>query len=155
MVIITKTGRKVSPLRNSSSWMGQPSKEPPQGPQKPRWLRRKERKAAKQAKSRAEAFRLSDLDTVTAAEFLGFFKPAKLKQTPREHYEQYIKSEKWLVFRHSIIVARGRRCEECGQSSGPIHLHHLTYRRFTHELPEDVRLLCFPCHKLMHPDKRI
>ena len=62
-------------------------------------------------------------------------------------YRAYILSDKWRSFRHEIIVARGKKCERCGKA-GRVELHHLHYRNFENEKPEDVRLLCHPCHKI-------
>jgi 5-methylcytosine-specific restriction endonuclease McrA len=70
-------------------------------------------------------------------------------------YEKYIRSEKWLSFRESIIAERGRKCEECPTTSGKLHLHHLHYGTFKHERPQDVKLLCVPCHQKKDPGKLI
>lgn len=72
-------------------------------------------------------------------------------------YHGYTHSERWKRLKTRIIRERGRTCERCGKSDPftPIHLHHLTYARLRHEAPEDLQLLCEPCHKLMHPGKEI
>jgi hypothetical protein len=36
---------------------------------------------------------------------------------------------------------------------GDAHLHHLTYQRQGNELPEDVQLICLPCHSAAHHGK--
>ena len=63
----------------------------------------------------------------------------------------HINSAHWKVLKLSIIAKRGMSCERCGQHKMSVDLHHLTYVRFGRELPEDVKLLCRDCHKLMHP----
>jgi 5-methylcytosine-specific restriction endonuclease McrA len=66
-----------------------------------------------------------------------------------------MRSDKWKLFRQGIIVARGKKCEVCGDKNGGLHLHHLSYKRMGEELPEDVQLLCRACHQLQHPEKKI
>jgi 5-methylcytosine-specific restriction endonuclease McrA len=70
-------------------------------------------------------------------------------------YEKYVRSEKWMSFRASIIAVRGRKCEECPTVGGKLHLHHLNYNHFKSERPEDVKLLCVPCHQKKHPGRVI
>jgi hypothetical protein len=36
-----------------------------------------------------------------------------------------------------------------------VHLHHLTYERAGHELPEDLIHICIMCHMRAHPEKAI
>jgi hypothetical protein len=68
----------------------------------------------------------------------------------KERYTNYINSNEWKSFRLSIIKERGYKCEKCGANNRIIHAHHLTYERFMKELPEDIQLLCVPCHKEIH-----
>lgn len=68
----------------------------------------------------------------------------------RNEYLEYLNSDKWRAFRLGIMKERGRKCEKCGQDKGEIHAHHLTYERFMNELPEDIQLLCKPCHMAVH-----
>ncbi len=71
----------------------------------------------------------------------------------RAIYLEYINSAKWKDFRQSIITHRGYACEKCGCTDKVIHAHHLTYERFMNELPEDIQLLCVPCHEEVHNKK--
>ncbi len=66
-------------------------------------------------------------------------------------YKAYLKSDKWDFFRRKIIAERGAMCERCGELSPHLNVHHLTYVRLGNELPDDVKVYCLPCHKLMHP----
>ncbi len=68
----------------------------------------------------------------------------------RVKYDAYMRSQEWAAFRITIFAERGRRCERCGTRNGVMHLHHLTYARFTHELPQDVQIVCVPCHESIH-----
>ena len=76
-------------------------------------------------------------------------KPRPKKTHLSAGYVAHINSDEWKLFRHNIIVTRGMACERCGKA-GPVDAHHITYERFGHELPEDVKLYCRSCHDLMH-----
>lgn len=67
-------------------------------------------------------------------------------------YRAYLKSDKWKAFR-ARIVAKRVCCEKC-KSKVRMQLHHLNYARVGRELPSDVQLLCFKCHKKEHPRKK-
>ncbi len=41
------------------------------------------------------------------------------------------------------------KCELCGERKG-VNLHHKTYAREGHELPEDLAFLCRYCHEAIH-----
>ena len=65
-------------------------------------------------------------------------------------YKEYLNSPQWQRFRRQIFEQRGRRCERCLKPAMVLHLHHKTYQRFGKELPEDVEILCAPCHEKEH-----
>jgi hypothetical protein len=65
-------------------------------------------------------------------------------------YEAYIRSPEWRIFRGRVLAERGKRCEDCGSGIGTMHVHHQTYKNFKAERPEDVRVLCGPCHAAIH-----
>lgn len=80
-------------------------------------------------------------------------------------YQGYIESDEWARRRQQKISStfcwHGRvLCDHCRcfVSSNAIDVHHLTYERLGAELPEDLLVLCFWCHKLAHgrsiPDDR-
>jgi hypothetical protein len=69
--------------------------------------------------------------------------------THKEKYNTYINSPEWKKFRLSIIIERGSVCEKCS-AEGSVDAHHLTYDRLFNELPQDIMLLCKPCHKKEH-----
>jgi 5-methylcytosine-specific restriction endonuclease McrA len=83
----------------------------------------------------------------------GFVLKEKYKQDRKLAYNKYILSNEWASFRRSIIKERGYRCEICGCDDKVIHAHHLTYERFMRELPQDIQLLCVPCHRKVHDKK--
>lgn len=67
-------------------------------------------------------------------------------------YNRYLKSPEWQQKRQAVIRRAEGRCELCGMRK-PIQVHHLTYARMRHELPEDLAALCFDCHKRQHSGK--
>lgn len=76
--------------------------------------------------------------------------PKKQKEKRKQTYNDYINSSAWKKLRKSIMDERGYKCEKCGATQIELHAHHLTYERFTKELPEDIQILCKPCHKKEH-----
>jgi hypothetical protein len=42
------------------------------------------------------------------------------------------------------------RCERCGSpgDARSLEVHHLTYERLGRELPEDLMVVCWPCHDI-------
>lgn len=70
------------------------------------------------------------------------------KQFSKE-YLDYLESPKWQRKRQEVFKVQGRRCKVC-ESSKRINVHHLTYERLYDELPEDLMVLCHPCHDLVH-----
>ena len=82
-------------------------------------------------------------------EFLANETSARLEYTYREH----LKSKQWRYFAKSVIRDRGCMCERCGRGDVKLTVHHISYVRLGHELPEDVKVYCWPCHRTMHPEK--
>lgn len=69
----------------------------------------------------------------------------------KQEYCKYIKSKEWAKVRQLILKQR-KVCEKCGTKSR-LHIHHLTYVRLGKELPEDLVVLCRPCHEIAHGRK--
>ncbi len=66
----------------------------------------------------------------------------------REHsraYTDYINSFQWYLKRRAALGRAGKQCERC-QASGALEVHHLRYDRLGYEEPEDLLVLCPPCH---------
>lgn len=79
------------------------------------------------------------------------------KQRSRRYergYNAYMQSVEWKEFRNKVLELRGMQCEACGSFEGHREIHHLTYVRFRHELPEDVLILCHRCHAKRHPERK-
>lgn len=65
-------------------------------------------------------------------------------------YEQYLRSLAWQEKRHFMLGWAGGRCQQCGYSEN-LEVHHRTYDRLGNErIPEDLEVLCSPCHALLH-----
>jgi len=63
-----------------------------------------------------------------------------------DRYHQRISSAQWKSLKRKVIEQRGNRCERCAEERVSLALHHLHYRSFGNEQPEDVDLLCRECH---------
>lgn len=72
--------------------------------------------------------------------------------TPRSNYASYLRSEHWRETRADALDRADHKCESCGDSSGPLQVHHLTYERVGEEKPDDLQVLCRSCHAAEHPD---
>lgn len=72
-------------------------------------------------------------------------------------YNAYINSHEWKALRKRCLDRSGNKCEECQADSAPgypLHVHHLTYERFTQELISDLKVLCVDCHNATHGRKK-
>lgn len=118
-------------------------------------------KAILRLKAKIAKFLRGPVDPPTQAQtngrlpWLGLFaKPNKKRKrgkvNRRDSYREYIDSDKWREFKASIIMERGKVCENCRATPRTIDLHHLTYARFKNERSEDVKLLCRKCHAAVH-----
>lgn len=69
--------------------------------------------------------------------------------TKEEQYRAYLASPAWRKRRAAALARAGGICESCGisQYTRRLEAHHLTYERIGAELPEDLTVLCGPCHK--------
>ena len=64
-------------------------------------------------------------------------------------YFEYLRTPHWQRVRADALKRHGHRCAVC-DSKGPLEVHHRTYVRKGHELPNDVIALCNPCHDNFH-----
>lgn len=64
-------------------------------------------------------------------------------------YQAYLRSPHWCSLAARVKLARGSRCERCGDTEC-LDAHHLTYDRIGHELMEDLMVLCRECHEAIH-----
>ncbi len=62
-----------------------------------------------------------------------------------KQYREYLGSLQWHAKREAALLRSGHKCERCGANKG-LEVHHKHYRTLFHEQPEDLEVLCFPCH---------
>lgn len=62
-------------------------------------------------------------------------------------YIDYIKSEKWQQKRQQYFMVYGRKCQACGTTKGPIHVHHMSYANLGNEPLSDLIGLCAKHHR--------
>lgn len=67
----------------------------------------------------------------------------------RREYLDYLASPEWKARRLGALSRAEHKCEACA-SPKQLHVHHLTYKRFRNEIPEDLQVLCRNCHAKAH-----
>lgn len=72
------------------------------------------------------------------------------KTTWWKEYSDYLQSDEWRQRANASIKAAGGVCAYCGIRRA-VQVHHLTYDRVGCELPEDLKPVCIPCHRQLHP----
>ena len=69
--------------------------------------------------------------------------------TMRTDYSTYLASSEWQETRRRTLEAHHNRCDSCG-GRYQLNVHHRSYQRLGHEHPDDLVVLCRPCHKAAH-----
>lgn len=72
---------------------------------------------------------------------------------PRRRYKDYMESDYWRDRRKWLAPFLGSICMDCGSDEQLTH-HHRNYKCLGAEQPDDIELLCWPCHQKRHPGKR-
>ena len=67
----------------------------------------------------------------------------------RNEYNQYLKSNHWLLVKLAALIRANFQCESCGKQEH-LEVHHKTYERRNEETSEDVMVLCRRCHEDKH-----
>lgn len=66
-------------------------------------------------------------------------------------YNAYLRTSVWQLKRTLVLERAGGICEACGQRNAE-QVHHLSYpHTFGLEPLWDLRAVCLPCHKIIHP----
>jgi hypothetical protein len=66
-------------------------------------------------------------------------------------YNAYLQSDQWQDKRELVFERAGGICEACGQRPA-VQVHHERYpQTFGLEPLWDLRAVCVPCHKIIHP----
>jgi hypothetical protein len=95
----------------------------------------------------AQGFRHLHYEQVRAERLARHARKAQLKNmSPCE----YRKTPEWKVLRNRALIRAGNRCQPCGNSQGPLDVHHNSYERYGDELLEDLVVLCRSCHEHYH-----
>jgi hypothetical protein len=76
--------------------------------------------------------------------------PASADELAAMPYHDYLQTPEWRDRRRQAISAAGHCCERCGIYDVPLDVHHLTYARRGNEHPDDLMVLCRPCHSSAH-----
>lgn len=74
--------------------------------------------------------------------------------TNTQTYTEYLRSPHWQQVRRAAIDRAGYRCQICNNPHR-LQVHHRTYERKGHELPEDLIVLCDRCHAKFHEGGRM
>jgi 5-methylcytosine-specific restriction endonuclease McrA len=64
-------------------------------------------------------------------------------------YGAYLNGPKWKERRTEALQRAGYRCQRC-KADEALEVHHLTYDRLGFERPQDLMVLCNPCHADEH-----
>lgn len=67
-------------------------------------------------------------------------------------YREYLISKKWEGYKKAIHYIYNDECYICW-SNDRLHVHHKNYDRLYHEDLDDLILLCWRCHYLVHLNK--
>jgi len=68
----------------------------------------------------------------------------------RFDHAAYLATEAWIERREAAKARCGWRCQLCGDTESPLHVHHNTYARLGAELETDLTVLCALCHHCFH-----
>lgn len=83
---------------------------------------------------------------------LGRLRKKKGQPLTREHreaYSRYLRSPQWRERRDAAVKRAKGKCELCS-SKQRLNVHHRFYGRIGQERPEDLTVLCEPCHEKFH-----
>lgn len=72
----------------------------------------------------------------------------------RHDYLTYLESDNWHTKRQIALDDADHQCAIC-TSETDLDVHHRTYDRLGDENPEDLIVLCRPCHKAFHAANRL
>ena len=82
-------------------------------------------------------------------------KNRKKRKKQKVDYKDYLKSDRWQLLRTFIHTRDGDRCMTCNSKKN-LHVHHRTYSKIrTDGEKHDLILLCAPCHKIIHENRKI
>ena len=94
-------------------------------------------------------FEQQEMDKIIRAMEMDRRERAKRETLEGMPYEDYLKTPHWYQTREDALRTARRRCQLCN-STRYLEVHHRTYERRGHELPEDLIVLCKNCHAKHH-----
>lgn len=100
----------------------------------------------------------ADLEQLAARERERAERLASLPTPTRDpEYLAHINSPQWQEFAGEQKLLAKYRCEGegCGQFGAELDAHHINYRRFGREQPQDVLVLCPICHREYDDRRRL
>jgi len=81
---------------------------------------------------------------------------SEFKRKYKKDYNEYINSLEWYRKRMTVIMQANHKCQQCGKREEDVGLevHHLHYKTFRNEKPEDMMALCPDCHKIADEERK-
>ena len=77
----------------------------------------------------------------------------KITELQAMPYEEYLKTDHWKRVKKSALSRVDYRCTKCGRKNVQLDVHHLTYGHKGYEYPQDLKVVCRPCHERIHGRK--
>ena len=74
----------------------------------------------------------------------------RMTRATHQDYVEYLDSPEWWAQRRRALTRADDQCEQCGLHDDSLDVHHRSYLRLGHELPEDLEVLCGACHANAH-----
>lgn len=68
----------------------------------------------------------------------------------KQRYHEYLSSEEWKKKRLERLKIDKFTCQNCGNKSSRLDVHHITYETLYNESINDIITLCHPCHFKLH-----
>jgi 5-methylcytosine-specific restriction endonuclease McrA len=65
---------------------------------------------------------------------------------------KYMEQEEWQVRRVQALTRAGYKCQACSRRDTTLDVHHNSYENYGDERPQDLIVLCRPCHQRLHDD---
>jgi hypothetical protein len=65
---------------------------------------------------------------------------------------KYMEQEEWQVRRVQALTRAGYKCQACSRRDTTLDVHHNSYENYGNERPQDLIVLCRPCHQRLHDD---
>lgn len=67
-------------------------------------------------------------------------------------YQEYLHTKYWKNFKYNYKQTHKNECIFCLRKTDKLDVHHLSYENLGKEKEEDVCLLCYHCHRVLHKE---